>query len=37
MSYDCPDAAAGGGGAGKCFAFQKGSCNYGDGCRFSHE
>ena len=27
----------GGGGAGVCYAFQKGECTRGTGCRFSHE
>merc|ERR1719233_1479112 len=26
----------GGGGGGVCFNFQKGSCTYGDNCRFKH-
>jgi hypothetical protein len=27
----------GGGGGGTCYAFQKGECTRGSGCRFSHE
>jgi len=27
----------GGGGGGVCFNYQKGSCSYGDNCRFKHE
>ena len=27
----------GGGGGGTCYAFQKGDCTRGSGCRFSHE
>ena len=29
--------SGGGKAAGVCFAFQKGSCTRGDGCRFSHD
>jgi len=30
------DGGRGGGGGGACYAFQKGSCKFGDSCRFSH-
>ena len=41
MSYDCTEPRSGGkgkggGGGGVCYAFQKGECNRGDACRFSH-
>jgi len=38
ISRDCPTKAAGGGGRpqGACFDFQKGICNRGAECRFSH-
>jgi hypothetical protein len=40
-SYDCTQPRSGGkgkgkGGGGVCYAFQKGECSRGDGCRFSH-
>jgi len=31
------DGSAGRGGVKSCFGFQKGQCNFGDNCRFSHE
>jgi len=27
----------GGGGSGPCYAFQRGECQRGNACRFSHE
>ena len=30
------DGGRGGGGGGACYAFQKGDCNRGDSCRFTH-
>ncbi len=30
------DSGKGKGGGGSCFAFQKGICDRGDGCRFAH-
>ena len=39
LSRDCTSArgaAPSGGGAGPCYAFQEGNCQYGDTCRFSH-
>ena len=38
-SHGAPNASVGGGGGGGgvCFAFQKGSCTRGAGCRFSHD
>jgi len=34
---DYGGGGGGGGGGGVCYAYQKGNCNRGDGCRFSHE
>ena len=31
------DGGGGGGGRGACYAFQKGRCDRGDSCRFSHD
>ena len=33
---DRPAPGMGGGGSQECFDFQRGQCNRGDGCRFSH-
>jgi hypothetical protein len=40
-SFECSQPRSGGkgkggGGGGVCYAFQKGECNRGDSCRFSH-
>mmetsp|Transcript_19858 Transcript_19858/g.45235 ORF Transcript_19858/g.45235 Transcript_19858/m.45235 type:complete len:92 (+) Transcript_19858:88-363(+) len=43
FARDCPEAPSGkgkggGGGGGICFDFRdKGSCRFGDNCRFSHD
>jgi hypothetical protein len=38
MSRECDQPRkAPAGGSGACYAFQKGSCKFGDTCRFSHE
>ncbi len=34
--YDGGDRRGGGGGGGVCYAFQKGSCDRGSSCKFSH-